>query len=34
MIVRGARHPCLEVQDDIDFIANDHDMRKGELTLA
>jgi DNA mismatch repair protein MSH2 len=30
VVVTGARHPCLEVQDDIDFIANDHTMRKGE----
>lgn len=30
VIVRGARHPCLEVQDDIDFISNDHEMRKGQ----
>ncbi|KAK4686325.1 DNA mismatch repair protein MSH2, partial [Tremellales sp. Uapishka_1] len=28
VIVFGARHPCLEVQDDIEFIANDHEMRK------
>lgn len=31
VVVHGARHPCLEVQDDIQFIANDHEMRKGEL---
>lgn len=24
----GARHPCLEVQDDITFIPNDHHMQK------
>ncbi|BEI87420.1 uncharacterized protein CcaverHIS019_0101380 [Cutaneotrichosporon cavernicola] len=29
VVVRGARHPCLEVQDDIQFISNDHEMRKG-----
>ncbi|GMK54432.1 hypothetical protein CspeluHIS016_0110180 [Cutaneotrichosporon spelunceum] len=28
VVVRGARHPCLEVQDDIQFISNDHEMRK------
>lgn len=33
IVVRGARHPCLEVQDDIEFIANDHEMIKGGLTL-
>lgn len=30
VVITGARHPCLEVQDDIQFIANDHEMRKGE----
>ncbi|WVQ85977.1 hypothetical protein IAT38_008145 [Cryptococcus sp. DSM 104549] len=29
VVVKGARHPCLEAQDDITFIPNDHDMRKG-----
>jgi DNA mismatch repair ATPase MutS len=28
--VKQARHPCLEVQDDINFIANDHVMLKGK----
>jgi DNA mismatch repair protein MSH2 len=31
LIVKQARHPCLEVQDDINFIANDHTMLKGKL---
>ncbi|OXG96130.1 DNA mismatch repair protein MSH2 [Cryptococcus neoformans A2-102-5] len=30
VVVLGARHPCLEVQDDIVFIPNDHEMRKGD----
>lgn len=34
VIVRGARHPCLEVQDDINFIANDHEMRRGNSEFA
>ena len=25
----GARHPCLEIQDDINFIANNVDLIKG-----
>ncbi len=29
LVVLEARHPCLEVQDDISFIANDHHMLKG-----
>lgn len=28
--MKQARHPCLEVQDDINFIANDHVMLKGK----
>lgn len=30
VVILGARHPCLEVQDDIVFIPNDHEMRKGD----
>ncbi|KDQ60242.1 hypothetical protein JAAARDRAFT_32621 [Jaapia argillacea MUCL 33604] len=30
LILREARHPCLEVQDDISFIPNDVEMIKGE----
>ncbi|WVW80934.1 hypothetical protein I302_102925 [Kwoniella bestiolae CBS 10118] len=28
VLLRGARHPCLEVMDDVTFIPNDHDMQK------
>jgi DNA mismatch repair protein MSH2 len=31
IVVTAARHPCLEVQDDMQFISNDHHMRKGKL---
>jgi len=29
LVLRGARHPCLEVQDDVNFIPNDVEMIKG-----
>jgi DNA mismatch repair protein MSH2 len=29
-----ARHPCLEVQDDIIFMANDIEMEKGALGVS
>ncbi|WVQ63233.1 uncharacterized protein L199_001384 [Kwoniella botswanensis] len=28
VLLQNARHPCLEVQDDVTFIPNDHEMRK------
>ncbi|KAG8985310.1 MutS-like protein [Tulasnella sp. 427] len=30
LLVKEARHPCLEVQDDVNFIANDVEMVKGK----
>ncbi|PBK98891.1 DNA mismatch repair protein [Armillaria gallica] len=30
LVLKDARHPCLEVQDDVHFIANDIEMIKGE----
>ena len=30
LILRDARHPCLEVQDDVSFIPNDIEMEKGD----
>ncbi|KAK1923021.1 putative DNA mismatch repair protein MSH2 [Papiliotrema laurentii] len=30
VVLKGARHPCLEEQPDVHFIANDHEMRKDE----
>lgn len=29
LVLKDARHPCLEVQDDINFIPNDIEMIKG-----
>jgi DNA mismatch repair ATPase MutS len=29
LVLKDARHPCLEVQDDISFIPNDIEMVKG-----
>ena len=33
MVLRDARHPCLEVQDDMSFIPNDIEMIKSESRL-
>lgn len=30
MILSEARHPCLEVQDGVDFIANDVTLKRGK----
>jgi DNA mismatch repair protein MSH2 len=30
LVLRDARHPCLEMQDGISFIANDVEMTKGK----
>jgi DNA mismatch repair protein MSH2 len=30
LVLKGARHPCLEVQDDMSFIPNDIEMVKGK----
>lgn len=32
MVLKDARHPCLEVQEDVSFIPNDIEMIKGEET--
>lgn len=32
VILRDARHPCLEAQDDVNFIPNDVELEKGLLT--
>lgn len=29
MVLKDARHPCLEVQEDVSFIPNDIEMIKG-----
>ncbi|OTB01967.1 hypothetical protein M426DRAFT_13959 [Hypoxylon sp. CI-4A] len=32
-ILKEARHPCMEMQDDIQFITNDVDLRRGESSF-
>jgi hypothetical protein len=34
LVLRAARHPCLEVQTDVDFIPNDIEMIKGAHPFA
>jgi DNA mismatch repair protein MSH2 len=34
LVVKGARHPCLEQQVDMSFIANDHEMRKSAWPMS
>lgn len=30
LVIKDGRHPCLEVQDDVDFIPNDTQLLRGE----
>ena len=34
LVLRDARHPCLEVQDEVSFIPNDIEMEKGNRNLC
>ena len=34
LILQDARHPCLEVQDEVSFIPNDIEMGKGNQDLS
>jgi hypothetical protein len=33
LVFKGARHPCVEVQDGVAFIANDVEMERGECSF-
>lgn len=33
LVLQDARHPCLEVQDEVSFIPNDIEMEKGNHNL-
>ena len=34
LVLEEARHPCLEVQDEVSFIPNDIEMEKGNLNFS
>jgi len=34
LTLQDARHPCLEVQDEVSFIPNDIEMEKGNQILS
>ena len=34
LVLQDARHPCLEVQDEVSFIPNDIEMEKGNQNLS
>ena len=34
LVFKDSRHPCLEAQDDVDFIPNDVELVRGELVSS